>query len=134
MYEYDGDITSAEPGDLSYDIWAENGFETKTVKKQFAQAAAVIEETDEPFAPPYNDELELGGERSRKWYRVEADGDQGFIEIDIPCDVAQLYADGELAADEYYYGVPWRIPAKMIYGKECYIVCSEMRDDFYREF
>lgn len=134
VYEYDGDITSAEPGDLSYDIWTENGFETKTVKKQFAQAAAVIEETDEPFAPPYNDELELGGERSRKWYRVEADGDQGFIEIDIPCDVAQLYADGELAADEYYYGVPWRIPAKMIYGKECYIVCSEMKDDFYREF
>lgn len=134
VYEYDGDITSAAPGDFSYDIWTGSGFETKTVRKPFAQAAAVIEETDEPFTPPYHDELELGGERSRKWYRIEVDGDQGFIEIDIPCDVAQLYADGELAADEYYYGVPWRIPADMIYGKECYIVCSEMKDDFYREF
>lgn len=134
VYEYDGDITSAAPGDFSYDIWTGNGFEIKTVRKPFAQAAAVIEETDEPFTPPYHDELELGGERSRKWYRIEVDGDQGFIEIDIPCDVAQLYADGELAADEYYYGVPWRIPADMIYGKECYIVCSEMKDDFYREF
>ena len=134
VYEYDGDITSAAPGDFSYDIWTGNGFEIKTVRKPFAQAAAVIEETDEPFTPPYHDELELGGERSRKWYRIEVDGDQGFIEIDIPCDVAQLYADGELDADEYYYGVPWRIPADMIYGKECYIVCSEMKDDFYREF
>ena len=39
-----------------------------------------------------------------------------------------------MVADEFYYGVPWRIPARLLYGKECYLVMSEIRDDFYREF
>ena len=46
----------------------------------------------------------------------------------------QLYADGELAADRFYNGETWRVPCRLIYGKECYIAVSEMKDDFYREF
>ena len=46
----------------------------------------------------------------------------------------QIYADGKLIADEFYCGVPWRLPAKLLYGRECYLVMSEMKDDFYREF
>ena len=42
--------------------------------------------------------------------------------------------DGELVADNYYYGKPWRVPVKLLQGKECYLVMSEMKDDFYREF
>ena len=49
-------------------------------------------------------------------------------------DVAQIYADGELVADDYYYGKTWRVPCKLLYGKECYMVISEMKDDFYKEF
>ena len=65
---------------------------------------------------------------------MNVNSDKGFVEINELCDAAQIYADGELVADEFYYGVPWRIPAGIIYGKECYMVMSEMRDDFYREF
>ncbi len=36
----------------------------------------------------------------------------------------------ELVADDYYYGKTWRVPCKLLYGKECYMVISEMKDDF----
>ena len=62
------------------------------------------------------------------------DGGYGFAEIDYVGDVAQIYADGELVADDYYYGKTWRVPCKLLYGKECYMVISEMKDDFYKEF
>lgn len=32
------------------------------------------------------------------------------------------------------YGKTWRVPCKLLYGKECYMVISEMKDDFYKEF
>lgn len=54
--------------------------------------------------------------------------------IEDACDVSQIYANGELIADNYYYGKPWRVPAALLSGKECYLVMSEMKDDFYREF
>ena len=61
-------------------------------------------------------------------------GRGGFIEIPFLYDVAQIYADGELVADNFYYGKPWRVPAKLLCDRECYLVMSEMRDDFYKEF
>ena len=48
--------------------------------------------------------------------------------------IMKIYADGEFIADEYYKGTPWKIPASLLFGKECYLVVSEMKDDFYREF
>ena len=48
-------------------------------------------------------------------------------------DVAQIYADGQLVADNFYTGVDWRVPASLLFGRECYLVMSEQRDDFYRE-
>ena len=68
------------------------------------------------------------------WKKLQVSSDKGFIEITDRCDTAQIYADGEMIADEFYYGVPWRIPARLLYGKECYLVMSEMKDDLYREF
>ena len=65
---------------------------------------------------------------------MTVNSNEGFTEINEVCDTAQIYADGELIADEFYYGAPWRIPAQLLYGKECYLVMSEIRDDFYREF
>ena len=48
--------------------------------------------------------------------------------------IKKIYADGELVADDYYYGKPWRVPCRLLYGRECYLVVSEMKDDFYHEF
>ncbi len=90
--------------------------------------------TDAPFEPTYIEELEIGGKRALSWKKISCDGKGGFAEIDYIGDAAQLYADGKLAADDYYYGKAWRVPCSLIYGKECYIVISEMKNDFYREF
>ena len=48
-------------------------------------------------------------------------------------DVAQIYADGKLVADQYDCGFPWRIPASLLIGKECYLVMSPRYDRVYRE-
>ena len=48
------------------------------------------------------------------------------MEIPGPYDVGQLYADGQLVADSFYYGAPWRVPASLLYGKECFLALSEL--------
>lgn len=134
IYECDGRICAAEDGSFSYDRWTGSSFERCTVQKKFVQAKAVFENAEEPFIPPYVRELNIGGERKRTWKKITVTGSEGFIEIMDQYDAAQIYADGELIADYFYYGKPWRIPAKLLWGRECYLVMSEMKDDFYREF
>ena len=93
-----------------------------------------------PFTPDYREELSFYGERKLSWKKLKIEdngtfGSEGdFISIEEEYDVAQIYADGKLAADNYYYGRPWRVPMKLLLGKECYLVMSEMKNDFYREF
>lgn len=134
IYEYEGDIYAAQEGDFEYDKWNGSKFIRYTVKREFHNAVVSLENVEEPFSPPYVEELELDGKRKRVWKKLTVSGDGGFIEITDAYDVAQIYADGRLVADNFYYGMPWRIPAKLLYGKECYLVMSEIRDDFYREF
>ena len=43
----------------------------------------------------------IGGERELTWKKINVDGGYGFAEIDYVGDVAQIYADGELVADDY---------------------------------
>ena len=123
-----------QDGSFAYDMWNGSAFEHHTVQMDFSQAEATFEAVREPFVPPYDEELNLGGERKRVWKRILVSGNGGFIEIPFLYDVAQIYADGELVADNFYYGKLWRIPAKLLCGRECYLVMSEMRDDFYKEF
>lgn len=134
LYEYNNEICAVQDGDFAYKVWNGNGFDAYNVNRDFTQANAVFEAVDEPFVPPYIDELNLECERKREWKKITVDGNQGFIEINYIGDAAQIYAGGQLVADEFYCGNPWRIPAKLLYGKECYLVTSEMKDDFYREF
>ncbi len=134
LYACGNEIRAVQDGDFSYMKWNGSGFEADCVKREFTQAKASFEPVDEPFVSPYLSELQLGGERKLTWKKITVDGSGGFIEIPDECDAAQIYADGELVADEFYYGAAWRVPAKLLYGKECYLVTSEMKDDFYREF
>lgn len=134
LYECNGEICTVKDGGFSYDMWNGAEFEHYTVNKEFKQADVKFEAVTEPFVPPYADELNIGGERKRIWKKVTVSNNAGFIEIQDRYDAAQLYADGEMIADNFYYGKPWRVLAKLIYGKECYLVYSEMRNDFYREF
>ena len=58
---------------------------------------------------------------------------EGFVQIDGEYDTAQIYADGQLVADHFYIGEIWQVPALLLYGRECYLVMSELKGDCYLE-
>ena len=135
LYEENGQIYSVEDGEYICQKWNGSEFETLTIGQSAKQSNVEITGVENaPFEPKYKEELCIGGERELTWKKINVDGGYGFAEIDYVGDVAQIYADGELVADDYYYGKTWRVPCKLLYGKECYMVISEMKDDFYKEF
>lgn len=135
LYEKNGQIHSVEDGEYICQKWNGSEFETLKIGQSAKQSNVEITGVENaPFEPKYKEELCIGGERKLTWKKINVDGRYGFAEIDYVGDVAQIYADGELVADDYYYGKTWRVPCKLLYGKECYMVISEMKDDFYKEF
>ncbi|MBQ2662535.1 MAG: hypothetical protein IJG16_00010, partial [Clostridia bacterium] len=134
LYEENGEIIAVQEGEFDCVRWNGERFEHFTVSRPVTQANVTIEDAEKPFEPKYIEELSIGGERKITWKKITANGEGGFAEINIPGDVLQIYADGEMVADWYYFGPTWRVPCKLLYGKECYIAISEMKDDFYREF
>ncbi len=135
LYEENGQIHSVEDGEYICQKWNGSGFETLKIGQSAKQSNVEIKGVENaPFESKYKEELCIGGERELTWKKIYVDGGYGFAEIDYVGDVAQIYADGELVADDYYYGKTWRVPCKLLYGKECYMVISEMKDDFYKEF
>lgn len=134
LYEEDGRILAVEEGRFRYLKWTDSGFEEKWLGKPLENAEIRMKQIAEaPFTLPYEEELHINGRRQLTWKKVEVTSDRGFIEIKEVCDAAQLYVDGRLAADEFYYGAPWRIPARLLFGKECYLVMSELKKDCYIE-
>lgn len=134
IYETEEGICAVQPGSYAYKLWNGKFFEEYEVSKDSNPANATFEDVQEPFEPQYVKELNLEGTRSREWKKITVTGEEGFIEISFVHDAGQIYADGELVADEFYYGEKWRVPAALLYGKECYLVMSEIKDDFFREF
>ena len=135
LYEENGQIHSVEDGEYICQKWNGSEFETVKIGQSAKQSNVEITGVENaPFEPKYKEELCIGGERELTWKKIKVDGGYGFAEIDYVGDVAQIYADGELVADDYYYGKTWRVPCKLLYGKECYMVISEMKEDFYKEF
>lgn len=134
VYEMEDGIHAIAGGRFTYLLWNGEDFEQHEVSGEATYAELSFEEVEEPFRPKYLRELQLGGERRRFWKKLRVSGREGFVEIPLACDAAQIYADGELVADIFYYGESWRVPAALLYGKECYLVMSEIKDDFYREF
>ena len=135
LYEENGQIHSVEDGEYICQKWNGSEFETVKIGQSAKQSNVEITGVENaPFEPKYKEELCIGGERELTWKKINVDGRYGFAEIDYVGDVAQIYADGELVADDYYYGKTWRVPCKLLYGKECYMVISEMKEDFYKEF
>ena len=135
LYEENGQIHSVEDGEYICQKWNGSEFETLKIGQSAKQSNVEITGVENaPFEPKYKEELCIGGERELTWKKINVDGGYGVAEIDYVGDVAQIYADGELVADDYYYGKTWRVPCKLLYGKECYMVISEMKDDFYKEF
>lgn len=134
LYIEKGLLKCVQSGDFEYKSWDGTDFERCIEEIEFEDANVAFYSCEEPFMPEYIDQLNLGGERERQWKKLEADSPCGFIEIPYAYDVAQIYADGKLVADNYYIGKVWRVPASLVYMKDAYLVMSELKDDFYREF
>lgn len=133
LYAPGREIAAIEDGSLSYFRYADGCFVPMHVHRDFHAAQLALEPVSEPFTPPYDEELNLGGARARTWYRLHVSTGEGFVTIPGQYDVAQIYADGKLVADNFWTGVDWRVPAALLFDRECHLVMSEMKDDFYRE-
>ena len=133
LYSLHGELFAIEDGSFACWRYTENGFERMEITRDFHPAQLTLEPVDEPFTPPHAYELELGGKRARWWQRVRVTTGEGFVTIPGEYDVAQIYADGKLVADNFYTGIDWRVPASLLHDRECYLVMSELKDDFYRE-
>lgn len=135
LYCCDGKLCCVQPGKHVYYRWDGEKFLSFSIGKPVDEPKIAWQPVLEaPFELPYEEELQIGGERTVTWKKFTVEGEHGFISIEEDYDVAQIYADGQMVADHYYYGRPWRVPAELLAGKECYLVMSERKDDFYREF
>lgn len=135
LYEGEEGLLPVEEGCFKAWQWKDahfKSFETGHLYEAPTVREELVEEA--PFVPEYVEELCIGGARRLTFKKLTVTGEEGFVVIEDACDVSQIYANGELIADNYYYGKPWRVPAALLSGKECYLVMSEMKDDFYREF
>ena len=132
----DGAVVSATPGEFLYFLWNGTEFEKKQGGTAYHQAEIKITPLEHaPFEPKYVEQLQFNGPRKVEYSKVSVTTNEGFVEIPNVGDVLQLYtAENELLADNFYYGKPWRLPASLLYGKECYLAVSEVKNDFYKEY
>ncbi len=133
VYICEGEIRAIERGNVRYKYWDGEKFVEKEIRDEYTPCQVTFTDTKEPFVPGYISQLNFNGERKRWWKRIEVSSPDGFMEIDGEYDVAQIYADGELTADNFYTGKVWRVPCSLCYNKESYLVMSEMKEDFYKE-
>ena len=111
------------------DLCLEDGRFTPVVSEN---AGFSMEEVKPANISLYDYELSIGGKRKLTWMKISVSGPEGFVTIKRDdYDVAQIYADGKLAADNFNEFINWRVPAKLLYNHECYLVMSELKDDFY---
>lgn len=135
LYGLEDVVACVGEGDYTYYVWKGKCFATHTINRKSQEVVVTMREVDMPKLDQiYYEELHMGGEREVVWREIRVSGSNGMVEINYIGDVAQIYADGKLIADDYYYGKVWRVPARLLFGKTCYLAVSELRDDFYREF
>lgn len=65
--------------------------------------------------------------------RISTDAPEGFIEINDECDTEMIIADNEPVADKFYDRLAWRVPARLIYGKEAYLITTPLRSDVFMD-
>lgn len=124
LYTAGGKVLSVQPGDFSYSIWQGDHFSPRNVHRPFWPAETTLTPCEEPFKPPFEEELLLGNNSIRNWYKISVTTNEGFFSFSKVYDVAQIYADGELVADSFFCGNAWRVPAYLLYKKQCYLVTS----------
>ena len=128
-------VRTVQPGLWKAFRWTGTAWEQEHVGEPFTPAELRLTPVAEaPGAIVYPEELELGGGRPRRYFRLEVSSGEGFVEIRQAFDVAQIYADGQLVADQFYCGIPWRIPARLLFGKKCFLVQTDESRQVYCEY
>lgn len=156
LYLEDGTLRSVEAGEQKAFVWENGAFQSCSVQAEETgceEAPRLTAETgdvscrsndsvcmltklsDSPFTltGPGLEELLLSGPGPLEWYRLTVPDPYGFVSLELPCDIMQLYTDGTLTADDFYHGVPWRLPKKLLFGKECYVVTTTTEQNIYWE-
>ncbi len=135
LYFKGGQVVSYGNGpDLSYWKWNGEAFDFYPCFRSEERGNVLVQEISAPgFTSEHFWELEAGGARPVKQWSVKTDQKNGLLKIYYVGDVAQLYVDGKLVADAYYYGDAWEVPAALLEGKEAVLMISELKPDIYLE-
>lgn len=112
----------------------ESGKTIKQLKAQLDNAYHLTKLDSPAFEIPemYSHELKYQN-KPITWYSLNVEGSEGFVDIDLPCDVIQVYVDGKLVMDEFYHNRPFRLPKAILLGNEVFVVCSDKPDGIYIE-
>ena len=134
LYALDGQVRAVESGTHGFCKWTGTEFVPSIIEEAEEDAKFSIRDVSSvPELKLEKYELCIDGARELKFKEIVTSGSVGFVTIEEDYDVAQIYADGELVADDFWIGRPWRVPVKLLSGKKCYLVMAERRDDFYSE-
>lgn len=64
-------------------------------------------------------------------YGLKTDTPDGFVTIRDRFDVGLVVADGKLLADRFYDGLPWRLPCRLLYGRDARLLMTAERTDVF---
>lgn len=118
-------LRAIEDGSFAYRVWAGDRFVRREAARAFRPVAWTLTPCPAPFAPDAASAAELAlSPAPPRWYALTVTTPEGFVSIGEPHDLAQLYADGRLVADEFGIGRPWRVPARLLYGRRCYLALT----------
>jgi len=112
----------------------ESGKTIKQLKGKLDNAYQLTKLDSPAFEIPeiYSQELKYQN-KPITWYSLKVEDHDGFIDLDLPCDVMQVYVDGKLVMDEFYHNLPFRLPKSILQGDEIYVLCSDKPDGIYIE-
>lgn len=137
LYLLEGRIRAVQPGGHTFFEWEEDGFRERRLEEKEYNSSYSLKKLDRPAFTPDKDcleELELGGAAEQTWYELSVEDGEGFLTLELPCDILQVYTDGQLAADDFYYGRGRRLPKRLLYKKTCHVVTAGVKSQGYLEY
>lgn len=130
LYINNGEISLSSG--KTYMEWNGEDFVTRSICKKSQRKKLSYYECDS-IESEYRYELQIGTNRKEKWYRIKIDKYEGIVEFSYEGDCAQIYVDGKLVADDFYYGGKWQVSADILRGEKVELGISELKDDIYLE-
>lgn len=143
MY-FDGNkitVYKLDDTDVSYWHYENREFvKTECIAEKVNSSVTFVQDDNLSVDEKYFYELKLGGAQNIKKWKLDLSDlakteFKQYLSVDYVGDVAQIYADGKLVADEYYYGQPWIIDADIVKNAgEVVLVISQLdKQDVYFE-